>query len=35
MILTEEYSNVYKQIIKRKKIEISITEENNCYENAW
>ncbi|MGB3151123.1 MAG: hypothetical protein WBB27_10705 [Maribacter sp.] len=28
------YSNVYTQILLRKKIEISITEENHCYENA-
>jgi len=27
-------SNVYTQVLKRKKIEISITEENHCYENA-
>jgi putative transposase len=27
-------SNVYTQILKRKKIDISLTEENNCYENA-
>jgi transposase InsO family protein len=27
-------SNVYTQILKRKKIEISMTEENYCYENA-
>ena len=27
-------SNVYTQILKRKKIEISMTEENHCYENA-
>ena len=27
-------SNVYAQILKRKKIEISMTEENHCYENA-
>ena len=27
-------SNVYIQILKRKKIEISMTEENHCYENA-
>ncbi|WP_260847849.1 IS3 family transposase [Algibacter amylolyticus] len=27
-------SNVYKQILKRKKINISMTEENHCYENA-
>jgi putative transposase len=27
-------SNVHIQILKRKKIDISITEENNCYENA-
>ncbi len=27
-------SNVYTQILKRKKIGISMTEENHCYENA-
>lgn len=27
-------SNVYTRILKRKKIEISMTEENHCYENA-
>ena len=27
-------SNVYNKILKRKKIEISMTEENHCYENA-
>ncbi len=27
-------SNVYTQILKRKKIDISMTEENHCYENA-
>ena len=27
-------SNVYTQILKRKKIAISMTEENHCYENA-
>jgi putative transposase len=27
-------SNVHTQILKRKKIDTSITEENNCYENA-
>ena len=27
-------SNVYTPILKRKKIEISMTEENHCYENA-
>jgi putative transposase len=27
-------SNVYTQIFKRKKIDISMTEENHCYENA-
>ncbi|MHA7944593.1 IS3 family transposase [Formosa sp. 3Alg 14/1] len=27
-------SNVYTQILKRNKIEISMTEENHCYENA-
>jgi len=27
-------SNVYTQILKRKRIEISMTEENHCYENA-
>ncbi|PCJ95634.1 MAG: integrase core domain protein [Flavobacteriaceae bacterium] len=27
-------SNVYTQILKRKKIEISMTQENHCYENA-
>ena len=27
-------SNVYIQILKRKKIDISMTEENHCYENA-
>ncbi|MEE9362287.1 MAG: integrase core domain-containing protein [Cellulophaga sp.] len=27
-------SNIYTQILKRKKIEISMTEENHCYENA-
>lgn len=27
-------SNVYTQILKRKKINISMTEENHCYENA-
>ena len=27
-------SNVYTQILKRKKMEISMTEENHCYENA-
>jgi putative transposase len=27
-------SNVYTQILKIKKIDISMTEENNCYENA-
>lgn len=27
-------SNVYTQILKRKKIHISMTEENHCYENA-
>ena len=27
-------SNVYTQILKRKKIKISMTEENHCYENA-
>lgn len=28
------YSNVYTQILKRNKINISMTEENHCYENA-
>ena len=28
------YSNVYTQILKRNNIEISMTEENHCYENA-
>ena len=27
-------SNTYTQILKRKKIDISMTEENHCYENA-
>ena len=27
-------SNLYTQILKRKKIDISMTEENHCYENA-
>lgn len=27
-------SNAYTQILKRKKIDISMTEENHCYENA-
>jgi len=27
-------SNVYTQILKRKKIDISMTQENHCYENA-
>ena len=27
-------SNVYTQILKRKKIDISMTEDNHCYENA-
>ncbi len=27
-------SNVYTQILKRKKIDISMTKENHCYENA-
>jgi len=27
-------SNVYTQILNRKKIDISMTEENHCYENA-
>lgn len=27
-------SNVYTQILKRKKMKISMTEENHCYENA-
>ena len=27
-------SNVYTQILKRNKIQISMTEENHCYENA-
>ncbi len=27
-------NNVHTQILKRKKIKISITEENHCYENA-
>ena len=27
-------SNIYTQILKRKKIQISMTEENHCYENA-
>ena len=27
-------SNVYTQILKRNKIDISMTEENHCYENA-
>jgi len=27
-------SNLYTQILKRKKINISMTEENHCYENA-
>ncbi len=27
-------SNVYTQILKREKIDISMTEENDCYENA-
>ncbi len=27
-------SNVYTQILKRRKIDISMTEENHCYENA-
>jgi transposase InsO family protein len=27
-------SNVYTQILKRKKINISMTEENHCYENS-
>ena len=27
-------SNVYTKILKRKKIDISMTEENHCYENA-
>jgi transposase InsO family protein len=27
-------SNIYTQILKRKKISISMTEENHCYENA-
>ncbi|MFK5974404.1 MAG: hypothetical protein QM485_14120 [Flavobacteriaceae bacterium] len=28
------YSNVYINALKRKKIDISMTEENHCYENA-
>jgi putative transposase len=28
------YSNVYTKILKRKKINISMTEENHCYEKA-
>lgn len=28
------FSNVYIQILKRNKINISMTEENHCYENA-
>ena len=28
------FSNQYKQILKREKINISMTEENYCYENA-
>jgi len=27
-------SNIYTQILKRKRIDISMTEENHCYENA-
>jgi putative transposase len=27
-------SNIYTQILKRKNIDISMTEENHCYENA-
>jgi putative transposase len=27
-------SNIYMQILRRKKIDISMTEENHCYENA-
>ena len=27
-------SNQYTQILKRKKIDISMTEENHCYENT-
>ena len=27
-------SNIYTQMLKRKKIDISMTEENHCYENA-
>lgn len=27
-------SNIYTQILKRKKMDISMTEENHCYENA-
>ncbi len=27
-------SNIYTRILKRKKVSISITEENHCYENA-
>ena len=27
-------SNIYTQILKKKNIEISMTEENHCYENA-
>ncbi len=27
-------NNIYTRILKRKKIEISMTEENHCYENA-
>ncbi len=27
-------SNIYTQILKRKKIDISMTQENHCYENA-
>ena len=27
-------SNIYTQILKRKKIGISMTEQNHCYENA-
>jgi len=27
-------SNIYTQILKRRKIDISMTEENHCYENA-
>jgi len=27
-------SNIYTQILKRKKIAISMTEENHCYENS-